>query len=252
MTWLKHQRANFYWIAANIGRKPFDDVRVRQAISYAIDRSEMIKVAFAGEGTVESIMPLALEEWVLPQAERDAVFGKRDVAKAKQLLSAAGFPNGIEAEMISRASQGYEVALVEAAASMLKDAGINISIKIAALPEWTKAMTDKNYQLSQGLGQGSFEPDDWTYLLYHSKSSRNWWGFNDPKADQLLERQRVQIVPAERKQTMFEIQRYLNEQLPVIPLVFRYENIPVQPYVKDLQTHWSYGCLYLKDVWIDR
>lgn len=252
LTWLRQQRANYYWIAANITKKPFDDVRVRQAISYAIDRREMIKVAFFGDGTVESIVPQAMSEWVLPEAEREATFGKRDVAKAKQLLTAAGYPNGIEAEMISRASQGYEIALVEAAAAMLKDAGINVSIKIQQLPEWTKSMTDKTYQMSQGLGQGSFEPDDWTYLLYHSKSSRNWWGFNDPKADALLEKQRIQTNPTERKQTILEIQRYLNEQLPVVPLVFRFENVPVYPYVKDLQTHWSYGCQYFKECWIDK
>ena len=106
--------------------------------------------------------------------------------------------------------------------------------------------------MSTGLGQTAFEPDNWTYDLFHSKAARNWWGYNDPKADGLMDRARAESNLAQRKSLYLEIHRYLNEQLPYVPLVYRFENGPRFPYVKDFQTHWSYNLQYYKGLWLDK
>lgn len=252
LIWDDQLRSNLYYLALNVNAKPFNDVRVRQAVSAAIDRAEIVKTVYFGDAVTSSFMPQALTDWLLPKAEIDATFGKRDIAKAKQLLSAAGYPNGVDVEFLPRISSGAEFSLCEVVVAMLKDAGINCKMKVVTLPEWTTALNSKNYTIAEALGQTSFEPDDWTYVLYHSKSPRNQSGFNDPKLDAMLEKQRIQTVVAERKQTLLDIQRYLGEQMPMVPMMYRYEHMSHFPHLKNFKTHWSYDVTYLDKVWLDK
>lgn len=79
------------YIALNVTKKPFDDVRVRQALNYAVDKNAMVKVVARGFGTI-SDSPIAPNVWGY-QKQQPYAF---DVAKAKQLLTEAGLPNGFE------------------------------------------------------------------------------------------------------------------------------------------------------------
>ncbi len=113
------------YLSMNTMVKPFDDVRVRQAINYAINKQALAKVAFAGYAS-----PL---DGVIPQGV-DFAFKigawPHDIKKAKELLAAAGYPNGFETTLWSAYNDGTSVKVVQFLQQQLTQVGIKTSIEI--------------------------------------------------------------------------------------------------------------------------
>ena len=83
-------------ISMRTDQKPFNDIRVRHAISHAIDRQGIIDAVAEGVGVFNAAVPVALKDWAVPvnQLGEGAKYFKHDPAEAKRLLAAAGYPNG--------------------------------------------------------------------------------------------------------------------------------------------------------------
>lgn len=77
----------------NWKNKPFDDKRVRKAISLAVNREEMLQVVGFGEGVITGLIPPSQPLWALPEQELKNAY-KVDIAQAKRLLAEAGYPDG--------------------------------------------------------------------------------------------------------------------------------------------------------------
>ena len=90
---MRSPRLGFDCMMMNLGRKPFDDVRVRQAISLGIDRNEVLRVAASGLGQVTGPLTPAMKPWALP-IEAFKEWYTPNPPRAKKLLAEAGFPNG--------------------------------------------------------------------------------------------------------------------------------------------------------------
>ena len=109
-----------------VTEKPFNDARVRQAMRYAIDQGPILQVALHGlgrEGQHHHTSPAHPEYAELPPF-------KRDVAKAKQLLAAAGFANGLDTEIFVPTDLPWGQVQVESAVEQWKDAGIRVKINL--------------------------------------------------------------------------------------------------------------------------
>lgn len=108
-------------------RPPFSDQRIRQALALCIDRDEFLKVLSEGKG---DWAPAASMPSVLTDAEVRQML-KVDPSQAKQLLAAAGFPNGVDAELLYLANTYGQQHLLEIQLiqKQAKPAGINISLK---------------------------------------------------------------------------------------------------------------------------
>ena len=89
----------FTCIIFNVSRKPYDDVRVRQAIAYAIDRDAMVKTIFDGRGTsiTGDVIP---KSWWSHDAKADGTY-TYNPDKAKELLKEAGYPNGLNITILA-------------------------------------------------------------------------------------------------------------------------------------------------------
>jgi glutathione transport system substrate-binding protein len=113
------------YISMNTLVKPFSDVRVREAINYAINKQALAKVAFSGFAT-----PL---EGVVPQGV-DFAYKMQpwpyDPKKAKELLAQAGYPNGFETTLWSAYNDGTSVKVVQFLQQQLTQVGIKTSIEI--------------------------------------------------------------------------------------------------------------------------
>lgn len=113
------------YLSMNTQVKPFNDVRVREAINYAINKQALAKVAFSGYAT-----PLA---GVVPQGVDYAVKMAPwpfDPKKAKELLTQAGYPNGFETTLWSAYNDGTSVKVVQFLQQQLNQVGIKVSIEI--------------------------------------------------------------------------------------------------------------------------
>jgi peptide/nickel transport system substrate-binding protein len=112
-------------LSLNITVKPLDDIRVRQAIAYAIDRKAI--VVFKGAGSSREAVSVVPSGYL--GTDEKAPLYPYDLAKAKALLAEAGYPNGITIKTIHTTLTGMQT-LIEAVQAQLKKAGINLDIEL--------------------------------------------------------------------------------------------------------------------------
>jgi peptide/nickel transport system substrate-binding protein len=195
--------------------KPLDDVKVRRAITHAIDRDRIIKHILEGNA-----YPLA--GLLGPQ-----VFGydpavkalTYDPAKAKQLLSEAGFPNGFEIDYYSptgRYPKDREVALV--IVEQLAKVGVKAILKT---PEWSIFNTDyKNGKYPMYLtGRGSLiDADTLFHQYFRTGTTKRVLGYSNPKLDEILDQEQQTFDVKKREKLLIEAHRMILEDAPAIPL----------------------------------
>lgn len=107
-----------------VDRPPFDDVKVRQAFRLVVDRDQMIEQVLSGFGTVGNDMfgPLSENFPDFPQR-------KQDIPKAKKLLAEAGYPDGLEVELVTAPIQSGVVEAAQVFAQQAAEAGIRVKIR---------------------------------------------------------------------------------------------------------------------------
>jgi peptide/nickel transport system substrate-binding protein len=203
-------------ISMRTDQKPYSDVRVRQAISLAVDREAIISDVLEGVGVLNAAVPAALKDWAVPvnQLGEGAKYFKRDVAEAKRLLAAAGYPNGFSAGLCFT-TYGSTV-LVDAAQIVLKslkDVGIEAKLDQKEYGAYiTSCFYGKFDAMTYGPQTPFLEPDSFLYGQYAVDEPRNQSHVNDPVLGDMLVRQRRTFDVAKRKELIAEIQRYLAKQ----------------------------------------
>jgi peptide/nickel transport system substrate-binding protein len=197
-------------------KPPFNDVRVRQAVSLALDRKGIIDATLEGVGAVNGPLPAALSEWALPIAElgEGARYYRHDPAEAKRLLAAAGYPNGLPAS-VCFATYG-STQLVDTMQLLLKDLK---SVGIAATLDQKEYGA---YQATCRLGKFDsmvfgpltpfLEPDSFLFGQYYTGEPRNRSHVSDPALDDLLVRQRRVADLKSRREVINQIERHLAKQ----------------------------------------
>lgn len=129
----------------NSGRAPFDNPDVRAAISLALDRDAIVKGAFLGQAAPSAQLP-GSTPWGL--ALDQLANQTRDVAKAKQLLAGAGFPNGISITLTHLAGYGtYLDRFADLVKTQLAEAGINVTIQAEQNAVWLDHQNKANYDI---------------------------------------------------------------------------------------------------------
>jgi peptide/nickel transport system substrate-binding protein len=203
-------------ISMRTDQKPFNDVRVRQAISYAIDRQGILDATAEGVGIFNAAVPAALKEWALPvnQLGEGAKYFKYDPAEAKKLLAAAGYANGF-AGNVCFTTYGSTVLIdaMQIVLKNLKDVGITAALDQKEYGAYITTCFYGNFpSMTYGPQTPFLEPDSFLYNQYYPEESRNQSHINDPVlADMLVRQRRTQDVPKRREQ-IFDIQRYLAKQ----------------------------------------
>lgn len=109
----------------NATAKPLDDIRVRQAIAHAIDRKAIVQ--FKGEGSSREAVSVVPSGYL--GTDQKAPLYAYDIAKARQLLTEAGYPNGVTVKTIHTTLTGMQT-LIEAVQAQLKKAGITLDIEL--------------------------------------------------------------------------------------------------------------------------
>jgi peptide/nickel transport system substrate-binding protein len=234
----------------NVKEKPLDDVRVRQAISLALDRQAIANALGGGVGIVNGPIPTALTDWAAPVTELPNF--KQDVAKAKQLLAAAGYADGLKLTAVLLRSPQNRTIMLEAMQQQLKAVGIDLQLQFVESADLSKRRVDRNYQLMGDNLTPSAEPDTYTYVEYHSKSSGNVGNYSDTALDALLEKERATTDPAQRKQVLRDIQLKLGELQFIITTGDPYYHSVFQPYVKGFRFSFVNQRIPIKYVWLDK
>ena len=203
-------------ISMRTDQKPFNDVRVRQAISLSIDRQGIIDAILEGVGIVNPAVPAAFKEWAVPidQLGEGARYFKHNPAEARRLLAAAGYPNGFPASLCF--TTYGSTALVDTAQLILrylKEVGIDTKLDQREYGAFiASCYFGKFDSLTYGPQTPFLDPDNFIYGMHYPEELKNQSHVNDPIVTDLLVRQRRTADPAKRRELLAELQRHLAKQ----------------------------------------
>ncbi|MHB8926941.1 MAG: ABC transporter substrate-binding protein [Bacillota bacterium] len=201
-------------LAINNKKKPFDDVRVRQALALAVDKQVVIDGSAWGYGKpVASHMPPGSDYYVDLLAQHPT-----DVAKAKALLAQAGYAGGFKTKIVLPEPYMVHRKAGQIIAEQLKAIGVKADLKVVDWATWlSEVYNGRNYELTVIGHTGRLDPDPWLNR-YVSTSKEDYMNFSDPEYDQIITRAAVSADPAQRKQLYRRAQEILADQAPAVYL----------------------------------
>ncbi len=226
-----------FWVSLNTKLKPLDDVRVRQALNYATDRAGIVKAFTQGFATPAN-SPLAP---VTPGYDKALDPYPYDIAKAKELLKEAGYPDGFT---MSTIVQEQESRIGELLQAMWAKIGVKLDVRKMESGVWSKAaFLDPAGKEKDGIGSsiaswssGVNGADLQLRPLYYSKSASpagaNLGFFSDAKLDGLIDKAASTLDEKERNAIYVEAQKEINEQAPHVLLFTKQDLFATRANVK--------------------
>lgn len=239
----------FYHLLLNIRRKPFDDVKVRQAIAWAIDREELVKVALQGEGFPLMAGPIPSWHWA---AVKRPVF-KPDIQRAKELLASSTAPQGFQLTLRIWSPQDFAIDAAALLQKQLAPLGIRVQVdQQADWPTYWNPVQDGNYVATiQGYG-GNAHPDDWLYERFRTGGGSNYTGYSNPRVDDLLLRSRVAPSPERQAEIYDEVQRIIAGEVATVFLWNMKQASAYRAHVKGYYHMPTLTLSALAATWLDR
>ena len=190
--------------------KPFDDIRVRQAMCYAIDVDEMLNLTSEGKGTpIGSSMYPAFNKYYMPELADNY---KHDTNRAKELLKEAGYPNGFDMTITVPSNYQPHINTAEVLVQQLKSVGINASINLV---EWNTWLNDtyigRNFESTVIGVDASYMTARALLERFYSKADNNFINFSSAEYDDLYEKVIVSIDDNEKTEMYKRMEEILSE-----------------------------------------
>ena len=197
-------------------KSPVRDPRVREAFELSLDRQAIVEVVMEEQAD-------AGNQWVSPRNSwysKAVPMPKRDVAKAKALLKQAGITNPSFTLITTTTSDAQRLAQV--IQSMAKDAGFDIKIQAAEFATSLNMADKGEYEAYILAWSGRADPDGNLFNFHGCKQPTNYTGYCKPEVDELLNKQRVTVDPAERRKLFDQIAAHVLKDRPIVYLYHRH------------------------------
>lgn len=224
------------YLGINTTKAPFNDVRVRQAMAYAINVKDIIEVAYKNTA-VPANSPIGPK---IPGYNKDAKMYEFNREKAKNLLVEAGYPNGFKTSIwVNDNIIRKDIATI--LQDQFKAIGIEASIETL---EWgayiDRTARGEHDMFILGWVTVTGDGDYGLYPLFHTSAHGrpgNRAFYSNPKVDELLDIARTSIDQNEREEAYKEVQKIVQEEVPVITMVYTNQNVGMQKYVTNFKLH---------------
>ena len=226
------------------------DQRVREALDISLDRDAMIEKLAFGDGNYTGPVSWGLEFWSLPQDELHQSY-QRDVAKARQLLEAAG-ASDLTLELKCQSLYSDLAAMIKAQAA---EAGITINIVTQELGSWISDLSANNFELM--VGTGLPYPDENLPLQFNHTNNfsrkANPVRLPEPEIDAILDKILVTPDINERQKLVLDVTRKIvNRHGPFLYLYAPYSYTARWDYVKGYENVPTTMVNYTYDIWLDK
>ena len=195
----------------NHNEKPFDDIRVRQALCYAVNVQEIIDFVCDGYGVpVGSSMCPAFKKYFV---EELSSYYTQDVEKAKQLLTEAGYPDGFTMTITVPSNYPQHVQAAQVLAQQLQAVGITAELKQVEWGTWVSDVyTDRNFQSTVvGFDAATLTARAWLER-WTTGYSKNMINFSNEEYDELFRQAVACTDDAEQTELYKQMETILTEQ----------------------------------------
>jgi ABC-type transport system substrate-binding protein len=189
----------FWWFPFNMSRPPYNDPKLRQAIRLAFDAKQVSDAVTLGEGAPYEEPFVTGSRWHFDPPR----LPQRDVAKAKEALAAAGYPNGLKLRLLI--SSNWYSSMTPASQvlqAQLAEAGIQVDIENVEFGTFFDKAGKMDYDMMlSGWEVEPWDPDDYYYNCHMPEQSQWWFGgqYNNPQMQGLVKQARGEQDFAKRK-----------------------------------------------------
>ncbi len=232
----------------NLANGPSKDIRVRKAVSHAIDRKALIVGTQFGLARIAS-GPFPEDHWCHNPELKPVSF---DPELSKKLLAEAGYPKGLTLKGYM-SDTATSVNITEAIKAMLNKVGINWQVASLDAAAASDRMKNLDYDLASGGYGYIWDPDLISVNLYHPKGGFNYGRSNNEPAIALIEAGKKEVDEAKRQKIYFELEKVLYENYEDVWLWWSISitayNKRVQGYNNDMYIRWREGQMFSHPLW---
>lgn len=237
-----------YTLEPNSGKAPTNDVRVRKAISLAVDRNVYLQKVVGGYGTLTGPIGTGYGDWYIPVDQLNYTY---DPDQAKALLAQAGVAPGTQLSFPYQGDNPFYSAIAVITADMLKKVDLDVKLEPLESGVLNTRGPSGNHDyhfFSRRRGFRS-DPDGHLRADFYSTGSSNP-GYSNPEVDSLLDKARVELDHATRKQMYTRIQQIILDENPHIFLFNAMKLDALQDYIKDYQPAYTGYRESLRQTWL--
>ncbi|MFA5551813.1 MAG: ABC transporter substrate-binding protein [Trueperaceae bacterium] len=239
--------AGAYWyIGVNTMHEPLDDVRVRQAIAWAINREQIAEVATFGTALATQDPIPASSGWATNYAPYS-----QDLEQAAALLAEAGYADGFTMEIMPTTQYEESVRIAQMLQAQLAPLNITTTIRTLEWAEWLQEQGDGNYDTFVCSWNGNIDPDDFFYAQQKTGEVFNFTGYSNATVDELLAEGRQTAEADERREVYARINRIVVDEAPYIYL---YNPLEINAYRTDVMGYQARPdqAIQFTETWLDR
>jgi len=203
---------DYWYLALNEARAPWGDVRVRQAIAYAIDRGAIVQATSYGTATANQLAIPTGSPWYTEYHRY-----RRDLDMAQSLLRATTLTDQT-LDMLVTSDYPETVTTAQILADNLKPLGINVEIRTVDFAAWLDEQNKGNFDMLMMGWLGNIDPDDFYYAQHHTGGKSNAQKFSNPEVDELLDAGRTEVNRDARKDIYAKAATIIADQVSYIYL----------------------------------
>ncbi len=179
--------SNDYWYQAlNEARKPWNDVRVRQAVAYGIDRQAIVQATSYGTAVANQLAIPKGNPWYV-----DYQRYSRNLETAKTLLGQAGVKD-LTMDLLATSDYPETVTAAQIVTDNLAPLGITVKIRTVDFATWLDEQNNGHFDMLMMGWLGNIDPNDFYYAQHHTGGKSNAQKFSNPQVDALLDAGRIE------------------------------------------------------------
>lgn len=241
------------YIALNCEMKPFTDVRVRQAMNYAVDKDRILKIINGRGVSARGVLPP-----LMPGYSAQLKGYPYNPEKAKQLLARAGYPNGFSVPLWVSVDRNERVKMAEAVQQDLAKVGVKVELKPVAFAVWDEAVSRRKNVPFAFSGWYQDYPDPSNFLDVLLSGDRivdvhcnNLAFYSNPQVNKLLRAAAKETNRAQRLRLYQQAEQLIVRDAPWVFLYHPTLYMLVQPYVKGHTMHPVWPNRYER-LWLEK
>ncbi|MFC4025054.1 ABC transporter substrate-binding protein [Oceanobacillus longus] len=232
---MDYQSLEYSYVGFNVDVEPLTDEKVRQALSLATNRQEIVDIAWNGQGVITGPIAPAMGDWSL-DVEAHELY-QNDLDQAKDLLADAGYPDGFEITITTASTYPDMVDTAQLLQQQWKEIGVNAEIRQVEWGEYIDIWSNKSADILIGRNGSGSDPDRAMNYFFHTDGSANVWNFSNAEYDELVLKGKGTVDVEERKEVYNQSQELLLELSPNLFMVSPMNYVAVRDGVVDYQPY---------------